>query len=271
MSNFLSVATLPGLNNLAMNPCKLLNFQLLNLSDGETFDGESGEREILAVILGGKATFTIGDQFFERLGGRPNVFSGKPYSVYIPCQADFSITGNGGAEIALASAPSDLLSAPYIIPPEKVTGASGGAANFKRTFFHILTLASQPELPARRLIVGETFLPSGNWGAYPPHRHEKDNLPFEAFLEEMYFFRINPPDGFGMTRYYTDEMDTSYVVHNDTILMAPGGYHTVVGAPGYTTYILWIMAGNQRVMASVDDPAQAWVGRTVPMLQELGH
>ncbi len=268
MANFLSVQSFSGLNKLSVNPCKLLDFQLLNLGDGETFESESGSRELLAVLLGGRATFTVGDQLFERLGERANVFAGKPYSVYIPCQTGYTITGYGGVEIGLISAPSDLLSAPFVIPPETVTGITRGAANFKSEVNTILTLKGQPELPACRLIVGESFVPSGNWGTYPPHRHEKDDLPREAALEEMYFFKVNPPDGFGLTRQYNDEMDSAYVVRDNTILMAPNGYHTVVSAPGYTTYYLWFLAGSQRTMASAEDPAISWVSRTIPMLKE---
>jgi 5-deoxy-glucuronate isomerase len=271
MSYFISVPNLSGLNKLPVNPCKLLDFQLLNLADNETYEGVSENRELLAVILGGKATFTVGGELFERVGGRPNVFSGKPYSVYIPCQTGFTITGVGKVEIGLTSAPSDLMSAPYVIPPERVASGVWGAANFSRNFNQILTLASQPDLPARRLIAGETFTPSGNWSTFPPHRHEKDDLPREAYHEEMYFFKVNPGDGFGLTRFYNSEIDASYVVRDNTILMAPNGYHTVTSAPGYTTYYLWFLAGNQRIQATADDPAMAWVSRTVPMLKSLGH
>jgi len=70
-----------------------------------------------------------------------------------------------------------------------------------------------------------------------------------------------------MTRYYNGEVDTGYIVRDSTILMAPNGYHTVVSAPGYTTYYLWALAGNHRIQATADDPALSWVGRTVPMLR----
>ena len=132
-------------------------------------------------------------------------------------------------------------------------------------------MAGQPDLPARRLVVGETYTPSGNWSTYPPHKHELDNLPYEAYQEEMYFFKLNPPDGFGMIRYYTDDFDNAYVVKDNTILMAPDGYHTTNSAPGYTSYFMWFMAGNQRVQATHEDPALSWVARTVPMLKALGH
>jgi 5-deoxy-glucuronate isomerase len=271
MSYFETITRTAGLNSLPSNPCKLLDFNYLVLSDGKHYEGTTGDREFLAVLLGGKGTFVVNDKQLENVGGRPNVFAGKPHSVYIPCQSTFKIVAHGALEVGLCSAPSDLATAPYMIPPERVATGVWGAANFARNYHQILTLASQADLPARRLIVGETFTPPGNWSTFPPHRHEKDDLPREAYHEEMYFFKVSPPDGFGLTRFYTDELDTGYVVRDNTILMAPKGYHTVVSAPGYTTYYLWALAGNQRVQATTDDPAVAWVARTVPMLKALGH
>ncbi len=271
MTYFTSVPTAPGLNRLPTNPCKLLDFGLLILNPGESYRGETGEREVLAVILGGKATFAVNGQEFQDIGGRPNVFAGKPHSVYIPCGSQYTITALTKLEVGLPSAPSDLKTAAYVIGPEKVTTGVWGAANFTRSYHQILTLAGQPDLPAGRLIVGETYTPSGNWSTYPPHKHEVDDLPREAYHEEMYFFKVNPPDGFGMVRYYNNEVDAGYIVRDNTILMAPNGYHTTNSAPGYTSYFLWFLAGNQRVQATSDDPALAWVSRTVPMLKALGH
>ena len=271
MSYFEIVPQNAGLNRPPSNPCRLLDFAYLLLANSERYEAATGDREVLAVILGGKGTFIVGGQEFPHVGGRPNVFSGKPHSVYLPCQSTCSIVAHGRLDVALVSAPSDLPAAPYVIPPERITAGVWGAANFSRNYHQILTLAGQPDLPARRLIVGETFTPSGNWSTFPPHRHERDDLPREAYHEEMYFFKVSPPDGFGLTRYYSDELDTAYVVRDNSILMAPKGYHTVVSAPGYTTYYLWALAGNQRIQASPEDPALSWVSRTVPMLRALGH
>jgi 5-deoxy-glucuronate isomerase len=262
----------PGLNTPPVNPCKLLDFGFLKLAAGEDYRAETPGREILAVVLGGKASFEIDGRKFEKVGGRPNVFNGKPHSVYIPAGAEFSIRAEGPVEIALPSAPSDLAAEPYLIAPAQVANGAWGAANFKRYYHQILTTASQPELPARRLIVGETFTPSGNWSTYPPHKHQVDDLPREAFHEEMYYFRVNPADGFGICHYYNEEgEEENFTARDNSLHMMPRGYHTVVSAPGYTTYYLWFLAGNQRIQGAVEDPQFAWVGRTVAMLKELGH
>jgi 5-deoxy-glucuronate isomerase len=275
MSYFETVPTNLGINNLPANPCKLLDFQYLALNDGEKATAQSDGREVLAVILGGRGDFVINGKSFDNVGGRPNVFSGKPHSVYIPCQSSYTITAKGRLDVGLCSAPSDLIIAPYVIGPERITTGVWGAANFSRNFHQILTQAGQPDLQAKRLIVGETFTPSGNWSTFPPHRHEKDDLPREAYHEEEYFFKVSPADGFGLCRHYgTDagkSFDNVYVVRDSTILLAPVGYHTVASAPGYMTYYLWALAGNHRVQATVDDPALGWVSRTVPMLKALGH
>jgi 5-deoxy-glucuronate isomerase len=272
MKYFTSLATENGLNTLSHNPCRLLDFHLLVLPAGETFASETGEREVLAVILGGKATFEAAGMRFEQVGGRPNVFAGKPHSVFLPPGVQYHVTAAGPVQIALTSAPSDTEGEPYLIPPGRVANGVWGAANFKRYFHQILTQIAQPDLPARRLIVGETFTPSGNWSTYPPHRHERDNLPQEAYHEEMYFFKVGPADGFGICHYYNDQgEEENFTVRDNTLMMAPTGYHTVVSAPGYTTYYLWFLAGEHRVQATADDPSLGWVGRTVSMLKELGH
>ncbi len=272
MKYFAALESESGLNLLPHNPCELLDFQLLALPAGEQYAGLTGDREVLAVILGGRASFDVAGKRFEKVGSRPNVFAGKPHSVYLPAAVEYQITAEGPVEIGLTSAPSDLETEPYIIPPAQVTDGVWGAANFKRYFHQILTQTAQPDLPGRRLIVGETFTPSGNWSTYPPHKHEVDDLPREAFHEEMYFFKVTPPDGFGICHYYNDQgEEENFTVRDNTIMMAPIGYHTVVSAPGYSTYYLWFLAGEHRVQAVTGDPAVGWVDRTVPMLRELGH
>ena len=270
MNYFTALTTNHGVNELDTNPCDLLDFHLVILSDGESITGTTGNREILAVILGGKANFTVGNQEFGTVGSRPNVFSGKPTSVYMPANHEYSINGVGSVQVALCSAPSNLQTQPYVIMPDHVVAGRWGAANFSRDFHQILTKDGQPDLPAQRLIVGETFTPSGHWSTYPAHKHEKDEGS-EAFHEEMYFFKVTPDNGFGIARHYGDGYEDNHTVRDNTILMMPHGYHTYVGAPGFTSYYLWFLAGEHRNQGVVADPDTGWVNKTVPMLRQLGH
>ncbi len=270
MSYFTTLTIQTGFNTLSNNPCNLLDFQLVVLREGESVSGNTKEREVLAVILGGAATFSVGRQRFEKLGNRSNVFSGLPTSVYMPPGFDFTITGIGRVEVGLCSAPSDLHTDPYVIHPAQVTTGRWGAANFSRNYHQILTLDGQPDLPACRLIVGETFTPSGNWSTYPAHKHEKD-AGGEAFHEEMYFFKVSPANGFGIARHYGEGYEDNHTVRDNTLLMMPHGYHTYVGAPGFTSYYLWFLAGEHRRQGVSADPDTGWINNTVPMLRTLGH
>ncbi len=260
-----------GRNALPFNPCDLLDFALLRLETGQTWSGDTEDREILAVVLGGRATFRVNGQTFESVGGRADVFSGRPHSVYLPAGASVTVEATEPVEIALPSAPSDLAVEPYVIGPDRVVSGRWGAANFSRNYNQILTEVSQPDLRARRLIVGETYTPSGNWSTYPPHRHKVDDLPAEARHEEMYYFRVSPSGGFGISRVYTDEgYEENVAARDHTMQMMPEGFHTIVSAPGFTTYFLWFLAGEQRTQGAREDVDLAWVGQRVPALRELG-
>ena len=37
------------------------------------------------------------------------------------------------------------------------------------------------------------------------HKHDNDNIPLESSLEETYYHRLNPPQGFAFQRVYTDD------------------------------------------------------------------
>jgi len=266
---FTAVGGEQGLNDLPENPCRLIDFARLVLSADATHTGDTGDREVCMVLLGGRCTVEAGSHTFEQIGKRANPFQGKPYAVYLPANTHYTITAHGFLDAGLCSAPSDLATEPYVISPDEVTANQMGAASFSRELRNILTASDQPQHAARRLIIGETFVPSGNWSTYPPHKHEVDDLPREAFHEELYYFRVDQPDGFGHTRHYSPEhgYDATYTIKDSTILMVPHGYHTTCSAPGYTNYFLWMLAGEHRTQAVVFDPAHAWVQKTVGLLK----
>ncbi len=236
----------------------LTEFGILSLKRGETYASESGAREVALIVLGGACAVT-GDGFsFPSVGARQDVFSGKPHTLYIPCGRRYTVTAITDVELARAASPSDLAADPYLITPEQVKLAHIGKDNYRRDAHLILTDA----FPAAHLFIGEAFVPSGNHASYPPHRHDFDNLPVEVDMEEIYFFRFSPQQGYGIQRIYTDDRSIDFtctVEHNDTTLI-PRGYHPVINAPGYIMYYLWIMAGRKnRKFLSVIDPTHHWI------------
>ena len=239
----------------------LIKLEVADLEPGESLtfvaDGEA-----LIVILTGTVDVEVDGVPMGGAGGRASVFDGGGDAVYLPPGARVKLTeaDAGGAAIAIASAP--LADAPAatarIITPADHRVADVGSGNWARQVRTILG----PEHAAGRLIVGETVNPPGNWSSYPPHKHDEDNPPHEVQLEEVYYFKFDPPGGFGVQLRYDgkgDPADEVLVVRDGDVAIIKSGYHPVVGAPGYRFYYLWIMAGRGRQMAPALDPQHAWV------------
>ncbi|MCZ6861860.1 MAG: 5-deoxy-glucuronate isomerase, partial [Alphaproteobacteria bacterium] len=114
---------------------------------------------------------------------------------------------------------------------------------------------------AESLLVVEVITPQGNWSSYPPHKHDTDALPEESLLEETYYHRLNPAQGFAFQRVYTDDrsLDETICVQDGDLVMVPRGYHPV-GAPyGYELYYLNVMAGPTRKWVFQNDPQHEWM------------
>jgi 5-deoxy-glucuronate isomerase len=254
-----------GANSLENHGCKHLEFTKVNLAANTTLEGKVGAaREAILVPLSGKARVTVGDKSFE-IGGRGNVFAGLPHSLYLPRGSSYTIEALTKLEAALPSAPSSLDTDAYEIKPDQVRTGQWGTLNYTRHYREILVAPNG--MPASSLIVGETITPSGNWSTYPPHKHEV-NEGGEVFHEEMYYFRVSSPEGWGLTRHYSPEhgYDTTHTVKDDTILSIPHGYHTYSSAPGYSSYYLWFLAGDGRTQGVKLDPDVGWVQKTVGMV-----
>jgi 5-deoxy-glucuronate isomerase len=115
----------------------------------------------------------------------------------------------------------------------------------------------------------EVYTPSGNWSSYPPHKHDEHRLDsagnlLEADLEEVYFYKIDKPEGYALQRVYTGDgrLDELVLVRNNELVLVPEGYHPVVSAHGYTTYYLNFLAGSAQSLANSDDPDYAWIQET---------
>ncbi|RKY69389.1 MAG: 5-deoxy-glucuronate isomerase [Candidatus Latescibacterota bacterium] len=247
---------------------EFIEFGILRLVAGEKFTRDAEEKETVLVILTGRCTVKVGRNAYESIGQREDVFSGSPYSVYIPCGKSYEVIAMSNLEMAVCKAPSDLKTEPRLIRPEQVRMRSVGRLNWRRDIRDIV----DSSLDARHLLIGETINPPGNWSSVPPHRHDFDNLPEESNMEEVYFFKLEPQQGFGIQRIYTDDrsIDSTYVLQNDDTVVIPEGYHPVVAAPGYRLYYLWILAGEKRILRMHDDPQHAWLKNAEPILEELG-
>lgn len=263
--HFQAVGSAIGLNTLESHSCATLGFSRLLLNQGERYSATvPADREIVLVVLSGTADVEVDDHVFHNVGKRANVFAGSPHSVYLPRNSRFTVTASTPLDVALPSGPSSLDADPYEIRPEQVNTGQWGTLNFSRHFREIVV---QPDgRPASSLIVGETITPSGNWSTYPPHKHEGTSAG-EALHEEMYYFRVAAPEGFGIARHYSPErnFDDTHTVSDNTVLCIPYGYHTYASAPGYASYYLWFLAGEGRKQGASIDPNHGWVQKVVGM------
>lgn len=264
-THFHTIPSAPGHHVLQGASCKLLGFEKLVLLPGQVHQAQApADRELMLVVLSGTAAIEVGGICFAQVGGRANVFVGNPHSVYVPRGASFTVTATSRFEAALVSAPSTLDTEPYEVRPEAVRTGTWGTLNYTRHFREILT---QPDgRPASSLIVGETITPSGNWSTYPPHKHEREEGG-EVFHEEMYYFRVASPEGFGLARHFSPEhgFDHTHTVRDDSLLSIPYGYHTYAAAPGAKSYYLWFLAGDGRRQGVALQPELAWTQKLVGM------
>jgi 5-deoxy-glucuronate isomerase len=221
-----------------------------------SFASETGGGEIALVVLAGGCSVRAEGRRWE-LEGRPSVFQGKPWALYLPRDTAYEVDADDTTEVAILGALCEERREPVLIRPEDVEVEVRGAGNATRQINHIV----KPSFPAERLLVVEAFTPSGNWSSYPPHKHDEDNLPHEAALEETYYFRTSAPPGFALQRLYSPRhgVDVTETVRDGDLLLVPFGYHTTAAAHGYDLYYLNGLAGDHRSMAAADDPAYAWI------------
>jgi 5-deoxy-glucuronate isomerase len=237
---------------------KYVHFEVRPLPAGQTFHTETGNLEVCIVILSGKVrAYTKG---FETpvIGERKTVFERiPPYSLYLTTDEVCRIEAVENAELAICKAPGKGTYPSRVIRPEDVKTETRGHGAMERYIQNILADTDA----ADSLLVVEVYTPNGNWSSYPPHKHDEDNLPHEAYLEETYYHRINPPHGFCIQRVYDEErgFDETVVVRNGEVVLVPRGYHMVGAPPGYDLYYLNVMAGPTRTWVFQRDEKHTWI------------
>ncbi len=237
---------------------RYVGFAVHTLAQGQSLAKTLPDRETCIVVLSGTVAVTVGDQQFSEVGSRRSVFDdAAPDAVYVPAGQNMEITAQSDAEIALCTAPSAGQQQARLIRGEDMSVEERGSGSNRRIVRNVL-----PETePADSLLIAEVITPAGNWSSYPPHKHDADNLPEESALEETYYHRLNPPQGFAFQRVYTDDrsLDESMAVHDGDCVLVPRGYHPVGAAHGYDLYYLNVMAGPKRTWLINNDPAHEWI------------
>ncbi|HEY3037217.1 MAG TPA: 5-deoxy-glucuronate isomerase [Pyrinomonadaceae bacterium] len=253
----------PG-ETLLVTP-KSTGYQYLTLSirkllRGEKFQSETAATELGMVVLGGRCSVNSTAGSWPNIGSRAHVFDGLPTAVYLPIETEFTVSAETECELALCFSRAEETFPARLVTPDDIEVEVRGGENATRQINHIL----KPEFPAQRLLLVEVYTPSGNWSSYPPHKHDIHNPPDEVDLEELYYYKVDRPEGYAIQRVYTADgrLDQTLTVRDGELVLVPEGYHPVVAAHGYNVYYLNALAGSARSMAASDDPDYAWVRGT---------
>ncbi len=236
-----------------------VGFDLFRLAADDVASDGTGWSEAIIVMVEGRAKLSIGGSRFGEIGDRMNVFEQTPpHAVYVPGSTHWNVEATTACTVAVCKAPARTSRPARVIGPDGVAYAERGkGSNFRK----IYNIAMEDRGVADSLLVTEVFTPQGNWSSYPPHRHDEDNFPDITYLEETYYHRMNPPQGFGFQRVFTDDrsLDETMTVHDHDVVLVPRGHHPC-GAPfGYSMYYLNVMAGPVRKWRFKTHPNHSWL------------
>ena len=254
---FRPVAIPPGQSGILLSVTQeeagweTIDFSVRCLAKGDVWEDGTGNHEAAIVVLGGKLTIDWGEGP-QLIGKRENVFAGYPYVVYLPCGTSYEVRAESMVELAESRVRSELKLAPHLFtPPDLGCEIRGGGATTRQ-----ITRIIRPEAKADKLMMNEVYTPGGNWSSYPPHKHDCQNPPRESDLDELYYFRIDHPDGFALFRQYDSAgtYDAAVTIHDGDLVLLREGYHLVAAPPGYNVYYLAVVAGSQRSLAASTDP-----------------
>jgi len=247
----------------------LISFQARKLKAGNQWSFGSASNELAIVLLSGKISIHSTRGSWHNLE-RKDVWTSAATALYLPRNTEFTITAESDTEFAVTWVPTDEDHEARLIQPQDVPISVRGGDNMSRQINDLLP----PGSPVHRLVLVEVYTPSGNWSSYPPHKHDvhiEDGAGhlIEADLEEVYFYKIDKPEGYAYQHVYTDDasplqqagfpIDALVLAKNNYAVLIPEGYHPVVSAPGYTTYYLNVLAGSAQSLANQDDPHYSWV------------
>lgn len=238
---------------------RYVGFALHKLRAGDSVAEATGDREVILVMIEGKAAIQAAGRDWGVLGERMNVFEKTPpHCLYVPNGAEWSLQARTDCTVAVCSAPGKGGHEARRIGPEGITLTERGKGVNTR---YINNIAMEGEDYADSLLVTEVFTPNGHWSSYPSHRHDEDDFPRITYLEETYYHRLNPPQGFGIQRVYTDDgsLDEIMAVKDGDVVCVPRGHHPC-GAPyGFEMYYLNVMAGPLRKWRFVAAPEVEWI------------
>ncbi|WP_405872588.1 MULTISPECIES: 5-deoxy-glucuronate isomerase [unclassified Streptomyces] len=223
------------------------SLRIVELEPGGTHTFTTGDSEWIVLPLQGGCTVRIADDITDeefQLLGRESVFASVSDFAYAPRDARVQIASGAGGRFALAGAKCERRLPARYGPAPEVPVETRGSGTCTR---HVRNFASADAFDCDQLIAVEVITPGGNWSSYPPHKHDEHRPGVEAELEEIYYFEIDGPNGFGYQRVSPSREGGSDVlaeVRSGDAVLVPDGWHgPSIAQPGHDMYYLNVMAG----------------------------
>lgn len=181
-----------------------LDFGILNLDVGESFFEDTGDNEVMLVVLAGRCELLVGhngNKAHGLIGERANVFDGEAYRASIPYRTTYEILAHDEpVEVAVCKAPSFLETAAIILEP---------GDDFNRGE-HALIVSETPDHP----ISGEAIC----------------------------FYRLALAEAHASQRIHSEinTFEQSVNIRHNSVLALPKGYHAEPAAVEVRLYCLRI-------------------------------
>jgi len=234
-----------------------LHFSVQKLDEGDKHTIETGDLEMAVVPLGGTFSASIdGEEYRLSRGG---VFEEMPSVLYTPPGKTIEIEASSGVEYAFGGAEAEGRYPTRLFEPGEMKTELRGGGAATRQVNHVL---AHP-LPAERLILYEVYVPRGAWSGWPPHCH--DGYEGSPYLEEVYYFRLDPEDGWALHRNYRvdTDFDEVFSVADRGLVLVTQGFHSSAAAPGSNMYFLNYLAGelrdDERAIPPFFQPEYRWI------------
>jgi len=217
---------------------------------GESFSvGSPGAEQVLTLLSG---ELQVSGPLSEVIARR-SVFEDPPVAVYVGRGQKITVQGKKAGELVIVECAAQKAGPVRIVRP--ANQEERGKEGFRRTVYNLI----DEKFPAERLLMGETLNQPGNWSSFPPHKHDRVARG-ETRLQEVYFFKVQPPSGFGLMHLYDyGKLDETHAVRNNDVVWIPRGYHPVSAMPGHRLYYLWALAGDGRKLKWNTDPKYRWL------------
>ena len=187
------------------------------------------------------------------------MFDGVSRVLYLPPGRSVRVSTEAGYTFAIGGAPAEGGLPDRMFEPAEMRTELRGGGTSHRQISHILTAP----LPAERLILYEEYVPRDAWSGWAPHCH--DGYAGSPYLEEVYYFRLQPAEGFVLHRNRREDTDYDEVVvcEDGNTALAPRGFHSTVACLGTNMYFLNYLAGEpvgeERSQGPYFHPGRTWI------------